>query len=329
MSDIDLVVLWVDGADPAWQAEKAKYTGGSEGDARLIRYRDWRVFRYFFRGIEQNLPWLRRVYFVTWGHLPPWLDPEHPKLRVVRHDEFIPAEYLPTFSANPIELHLHLLPGLADRFIYANDDMFFLWPTAEDFFFKDGLPVDRAVQNVLQFRQTGGIDHIVVNDLICLNSSFDKREFMKKHANKWFSPLYGRGALQNLYLTPFHNFTGFEDPHIPYAYLKRTFEEVWAAHGETLAATARRRVRSNGDVNQWLMRYWQLASGSFTPGGADRGRLFAIGAEDRAIEDAILNRRYPMVCLSDHDEGVDFEAEDRFLNGLFERILPEKSAFER
>ena len=28
--DIDFVVLWVDGSDPVWQAEKAKYQGKSK-----------------------------------------------------------------------------------------------------------------------------------------------------------------------------------------------------------------------------------------------------------------------------------------------------------
>ncbi len=326
----DLVVLWVDGNDPAWQAEKAKYVPTDAGaDARKIRYRDWDTFRYFFRGVERCLPWINRVYLVTWGHLPAWLDPACPKLRVVRHDEFIPAEYLPTFSANPIELNVHRLPGLSERFIFANDDTFFLRPLPETFFFRDGLPVDAAIQNVQQFREPGGVDHIVVNDLMCLNRSFDKRAVMRSAPKKWFAPVYGRGTAQNLYLLPFQNFTGFADPHLPNAFLRKSFEAVWAAHGDTLGETCRHRVRSFADVNQWLIRYWQFAAGTFAPGSPDRGRLFAIGRDDRAIEDALKNRRCPMVCLSDHDETVDFEAENRFLTALFEELFPTPSAFEK
>ena len=31
--DIDFVVLWVDGSDPVWQAEKAKYQGKALDDS--------------------------------------------------------------------------------------------------------------------------------------------------------------------------------------------------------------------------------------------------------------------------------------------------------
>ncbi|MEX6137043.1 hypothetical protein [Providencia hangzhouensis] len=30
----------------------------------------------------------------------------HPKINIVRHSDYIPAEFLPTFSANPIEIFI-------------------------------------------------------------------------------------------------------------------------------------------------------------------------------------------------------------------------------
>lgn len=329
MHPIDLVVPWVDGTDPAWQAEKAKYVPVPTGDDRAIRYRSWEHFRYFFRGVEQNLPWVRTVHFVTWGHLPPWLNTAHPKLRVVRHEDYIPAQYLPTFSANPIELNLHRMEGLAEQFIFANDDTFFLLPLSPDFFFKNGLPRDCAIQNVLQFKERNGIDHIVANDLAVLNTHFTKKDCIRANRKKWFAPVYKKGALQNLYLRRFTNFTGFLDPHLPNAFLKRTFADVWAAEPDYLDTACRNRVRGNGDVNQWLMRYWQLAKGDFVPASPDRGRLFAIGRDDDAIEAALCKRQYPMVCLSDHDETVDFETEDRRLSALLEELFPARCAFEK
>ena len=39
--DIDFVVLWVDGSDPVWQAEKAKYQGKTLDDSNAPnRFRD-------------------------------------------------------------------------------------------------------------------------------------------------------------------------------------------------------------------------------------------------------------------------------------------------
>lgn len=41
-------------------------------DASEERYRDWGIFHYWFRGVEKFAPWVRKVYFVTWRHLPEW-----------------------------------------------------------------------------------------------------------------------------------------------------------------------------------------------------------------------------------------------------------------
>ena len=139
--DIDIVITWVDGSDPAWLAEKAKYLPPAERDSNSPnRNRDWGLLPYWFRSIEKFAPWARTVHFVTWGHVPEFLDLEAPRLHVVRHEEFIPAEYLPTFSSHAIEMHLHRIPGLAEHFIYFNDDMFLLRPMQETDFFRDGLP---------------------------------------------------------------------------------------------------------------------------------------------------------------------------------------------
>ena len=131
---IDFVMIWVDGNDPEWQKEKAKYdervvtTANSE-----VRYRDWDNLQYWFRAVEKFAPWVNKIHFVTWGHLPPWLDTSNPKLHVVNHKDFIPEEYLPTFSSHTIELNLHRIEGLAERFVYFNDDTFLMAPTPEGY----------------------------------------------------------------------------------------------------------------------------------------------------------------------------------------------------
>lgn len=326
---IDIVIPWVDGSDPEWQKEWRKTVCGNEQDNRVIRYRDWGILKYWFRGAEKFLPWVNKIHFVTWGHIPEWLNTDSEKIHIVKHSDYIPNEYLPVFSSHPIEMNFHRIDGLAEHFIYANDDTFFISPLSADFFFKSGLPVDAAVQNVLQFSRKDGISHIVANDLTCINLNFDKKTVMKENRKKWFSFSYGKSLLQNLYLMPFTHFTGFVDPHLPYAYLKSTFAEVWEACPDKLDMTCRHKIRSNEDVNQWLCRYWQFAKGQFEPGSLKRGRFFAIGADDTEIESVLTNGSAPMVCLSDDDENLDFEREKEFLISCFEKILPEKSQFEK
>ena len=111
--DIDFVITWVDGNDLEWKREKVARLGHTDmdisvnADDRKERYRDWDNLRYWFRGVEKYAPWVHKIYFVTCGQKPDWLNENHDKLVLVNHEDYIPHEYLPTFSANPIELNFH------------------------------------------------------------------------------------------------------------------------------------------------------------------------------------------------------------------------------
>ncbi|MEX6253875.1 hypothetical protein [Providencia huaxiensis] len=53
-----------------------------------------------------------KIHFVTCGHYPNWLDINNHKINFVKHSDFIPKEYLPTFNSHTIELNLHRIKGL-------------------------------------------------------------------------------------------------------------------------------------------------------------------------------------------------------------------------
>lgn len=324
---IDIVMPWVDGSDKRWQEEKSKYDS-CKGDDRAIRYRDWDLLKYWFRGVEKFAPWIRKVHFITYGHLPDWLNPNCEKLHIVNHKDYIPSQYLPTFSSHVIEMNIHRIEGLSEYFIYANDDMFFTAQTEERDFFYKNLPVDCAVENVQHFKK-GGIDLITANDLAILNGHFAKRICVKQNAIKWFSPKYGSGMLRNIYLAPFANFVGFLNPHIIYPYLKSTFKQLWEKEPVLLDEVCSHRFRSSEDINQWLARYWQFASGKFMPGNPKLGHFFSIGRDDREIESAILRQQFKVICLSDDDPNIDYDMEKLFLKNCFDIILPQKSDFEK
>lgn len=325
--EIDIVIPWVDGNDPAWEKEKKKYEDGLEGDKRIIRYRDWEMLPFWFRGIEKFAPWVRKIHFITYGHLPKWLNRKHEKLNIVKHSDYIPSQYLPTFSSHPIELNMHRIKDLSEQFIYFNDDLFLISPVKPEDFFVDGLPKDCALEAIHQFRK-GGIDHIVANNLEIINANFDKSKVIKKNYRKWYSLKYKKGLLKNLYFIPCKNFVGFENPHIAFPFLRSTFEELWEKEYDILDKTCSNKFRSISDVNQWLARYWQLTSGNFIPRKIGLGKFFVIGKDDENIEDAILNQKYGMICLSDDDENINFDVEKEKICSYFERILPEKSSFE-
>ena len=59
-------------------------------------------------------PWVRKIWIVTNGQHPTWVDESNYHIEVVPHDRIFPIqEHLPTFNSRAIESHLHQIPGLA------------------------------------------------------------------------------------------------------------------------------------------------------------------------------------------------------------------------
>ena len=330
--DIDFVLPWVDGSDPAWRAERARCAGCEEGDGSDVRYRDWGTLKYWFRAVDKFAPWARRVHFITWGHLPAWLNVEEPRLHIVRHGDYIPGEYLPTFSSHPIELNIHRIAGLADHFVYFNDDVFLTAPVTPDDFFQNGLPRDTCRFSVVHPRSASDVfAHILLNNAGVLNAHVDFRMCRKLHGRKWYSLKNGRQSfLRSLALSRLPFFTGFASPHIAVAYEKRTFEDLWKMDPKALDATCRRPFRTMADVSQLAARSVQLALGRFEP-SLPLGMAFFPDRETGVgpAAEAIREQRFRMVCVNDEETGLDLESEKKRLIEAFEAILPEKCPFER
>lgn len=329
MNKIDFVMIWVDGNDPAWQAEKSKYDQtNKKGDSSVVRYRSWDNLQYWFRGVEKFAPWVNRIHFVTWGHIPEWLDTSNPKLNIVKHEDYIPKEYLPTFSANTIELNLHRIEGLAEQFVFFNDDMFITKPVSEEDFFKNGIPCDTFGLNIIMFNK-GTAGFFNANDVELINSNFKKSEVYARDKRKWFDRNNGlKTIIRTMCLMPWDWFAGFFYDHLPAAYLKSTFEKVWEAEEEVLEATCRDKFRNKTNVNQWLMKYWQFAEGNYIP-SKPLGKCFHIEENNfQEAYEAVRTAKYKLTCVNDTPKTSDFEDKKYKLIEAFEKILSDKSSFE-
>ncbi|XP_029824352.3 N-acetylglucosamine-1-phosphotransferase subunits alpha/beta [Ixodes scapularis] len=109
-------------------------------DVIASRFADNDELKYSLRSLQKHAPWVRRVFVVTNGQIPSWLNLDNPRITIVTHEEiFRNLSHLPTYSSPAIETHLHCIPGLSQRFIYLNDDVMFgkeVWP--EDFYTHTG-----------------------------------------------------------------------------------------------------------------------------------------------------------------------------------------------
>lgn len=293
-----------------------------------MRYRDWGLLRYWFRGVENFAPWVRTIHFITWGHIPKWLNEKHEKLHIVRHTDYLSPKVLPTFNSNALEIGMHRIRGLADHFVYFNDDMFLLRPIEPTTFFRKGLPCDSAVLSPVMPIWGEWISRTVLNNLFIINKHFEKKQVLKAHPGQWITLRYGTRLLRTLCLLPWRHFPGFYNDHLPVAYLRETFEHVWEEERDLLCAVEGRRFRSyQEDVSHWLMRYWQWCSGCFVPVSA-RGKDLPIG--EKSTWDTIRQQRYSMICINDvGQEKIEYERVRHDLMQSFETILPQVSRFEK
>jgi hypothetical protein len=138
---VDVVVTWVDGDDPNWRRAFDEWRGKesfSDSFEQLAthqgRFTSHDELRYMLRSLWLYAGWVRRIYIVTADQQPEWLV-ANDTLRVVSHREIIPPDCLPTFNSHAIEARLHHIEGLAEHFIYFNDDVFLARPLGPCHFF--------------------------------------------------------------------------------------------------------------------------------------------------------------------------------------------------
>ena len=330
---IDVVILWVDQNDPNWNQQYTYYKNQEKDEYSFSnsRYRDWDLLKYWFRSLEQNAKWINKIHFVTCGHLPSWLNLDNKKLNIVLHSDIIASEYLPTFNSHTIELNIHKIDELSEKFIYFNDDFFLNQKVESDFFFKNELPVDFFVMDSLR---QNGVDTffgcIKHRSIAICNLHFKKYNVIRKIFFKVFNLKYGIGFILNVLNLPMSNFSYLNTPHLPQPYLKKVFHQVWNKEGDFLNRVCLNKFRQATDVNQYIFRNWQLLSGFFYPVYPyNRGNFYNINSDNiNNIIDDILLARTKTICINDSDLVDDFENLKLSLIKTFEKRYPEKSSFE-
>lgn len=332
MEKIDFVVTWVDGNDKNWIEEKEKYSANKSADASKYRYRDMGHLKYWFRAVDKYAPWVNKVHFVTCGHIPPWLNTSCDKLNIVKHSDYIPEQYLPTFNSHPIEIHMHRIKGLAEKFIYFNDDVFLNAPVSPEFFYNDDMPCDFAyLQNIRMSWYEDTYAHVQFNVVNNICEKFFFRRCFLKNFSKYVNCKYPiKQNIKNLLkLENNGEFTGFVDPHLAIVCLKKHYEEVWELYSETLEHTSSHKFRTPFDVGPTLFRNYRLAKGEFSPVSYEsRGKYFRLNANVDEIKSAILNEDYKQICLNDTTFECDYEHVKEVILSAFERKLPQKSQYE-
>ena len=309
--DIDLVYLWVDGNDTEWLAKKYKYLGkklDNHTDATTIgRNANNDELKYSLRSVEKNVNWVRRIFIVTDEQTPEWLQ-TNDRVRIVDIREIIPPEALPCYNSNVIECFLYRIPDLSERFLYANDDMFFNTELDPSYFFTHkGYPIVRLIRKPLGKIHTWW------------------KKFRNQNITSYRKTLIKASTLVE------HKF-GVHYSGLPHhnvdAYCKSDYKKaVETIFWEEILPMISNHLRTDEDIQRATFSYYALAIGHAVIENINKTQSLRIGIEKKDFKSKLFKYKPNLFCLND---GVEANNKDRIeLTKTLDSLFPTKSKFEK
>lgn len=306
---IDYVFPYVDCTSPNWIKEYAKYKNIGFAENDNIRFQGHEeLLKYKFRSIEKWMPWIGTIHMIVSSidQVPSWVDTD--TVHIVLHEDIIPKEYLPTFNSCTIEMFIHNIFGLSEKFIYSNDDMYANYILKPKFYFTEDNKL-RSDLNIRKLWHEGDINkvwaQIPINTLKL--AAKDKPEYLNK------------------YVVPN---TLYELQHIGKPMFKSINKQVYSLYEKEILQSITR-FRAANNLNQYLFTEYALFHdrGSFE---TFRFKYLQIGRDTntiiKSIEEPDENARTRAICCND----TDIAKEEDFIKiqKAFEKQYPKKSIYE-
>lgn len=314
---IDVVYTWVDGSDVEWQTAKARAMEVSDPDSHVqdaldaARFADHDELRFSLRSIEQYAPWVNKIWLVTNGQIPPWLVDQHPRISVVTHQDIWPDDRgLPNFNSHAIEACLHRIEGLAEHFLYFNDDFFFGRPVRpETFFHGNGISklfYSRALVDFLEINELDNASSVAAKNARdrLREAKVDKSNFSRKFF------------------------------HVPTPIQRSLLEDAEVEFASAFDLTRRAQFRRTTDIAVAGSFYFNLAQarGRAVPSRIRYDYIDPAAPEGRRKLKAVV-RHHNMDCIVIND-GSTSETErqrrttDIVIRNALQEFLPVRSSFE-
>ena len=151
-SPVDAVITWVDGEEQKHKEKINRYASNTikKNNGFSSRYAQVNEIQFCVHSILKHANFIRNIFIVTDNQIPKFFADEkshlYRKIKIVDHTEIFGDNkpLLPVFNSRSIETKIHRIPGLAEHFIYFNDDMILLRPVSKSDFFENNLPVLRV-----------------------------------------------------------------------------------------------------------------------------------------------------------------------------------------
>jgi hypothetical protein len=301
--DIDAVYLWVDDSDADWQKRKAEFAKSPvvPGANVASRFREFGELQASIRMLAKNAPFIRKVFIVTDNQQPDLsaLQELPFDVELIFHESIIDKKFLPTYSSRALTANLHRIPGLAQRFLYINDDTFVAAATTPSTWFTESGVRLRYSSTALPERGS-----LVKNEVI-YNARWVTVDLA---ATKGWASIPG------------------QIEHGAHPFLKSVLAELWREFPKELAAVTAERFRSpTGILPEWLHNLSAMATGRAELATGSTYKYVAINdvTSVGGMVQVLLRRgRILTLCLNDVAELNDRKrVEGERLSKRYRRLL--------
>ena len=304
-SMLDVVILWVNGSDPILQSklsvEKEKLHANLVSSGKN-RFRELGQIKYSFRSIEANLPLARRIFLVTNGQVPSWLDTNHKQIRIVDHSDLGLTN---TFNSMAIQSVVYRIPTLSSPYLYSEDDIFFGSKLVKDFLF-DGKSKVYISQNVRLNAKDGYTKTVLKSKKLVESLGVDLSSLVS-----------GEKVLYN--------------SHVAMMMYPEEMERIWKTFGATMKEMISHKFRNENDPHlPSLYTFMQVGRGNSKLLKERKTAFFCLTESNykEALKQMVKYRKTAMVCAND-----DFKADPSTstldeVDRVYRNLFPVKSKFE-
>ena len=255
MTRIDAVITWVDGAELAHRTKReawmAKASPANENATNPHRWACSDELGYCLRSIGNHAPWIGRIWIVTDAQAPDLSalpGALRDRIAIIDHRQLFAGheDALPTFNSLAIESLLWRIPGLSERFVYFNDDVFLTAPLA---------PGDVFAGLAPKLRGKWVDRRALLGDPASRNDPARLHDFTQVNA----AILGGFGA-ERL----------FAGAHVVHPMRRSVFASLWARHRDAFLANIGHRFRDTSQfLPQGLHNHACIAAGNAVLTSAD------------------------------------------------------------
>lgn len=302
---IDLVLTYVDNTDIEWQRSYLTYSriNHLRYDPSNVRFRNWGMFKCVLRSIDNNMKFINNLYIIVSSdsQVPKYVNKD--TVKIIKHSDIIPKQYLPTFNSNCIELFIYKIKDLSERFIYSNDDIFFMNRNVPEDYFMDNIPRAQCHETVIKRRN-----------------------------------LYCQTLLNTMNLAMQHNSTFklgknmqiIRSNHSANPMLKSTWEMYWEQYSDILYNSISK-LRETKNITQELSNfhhYMYNKCNAINVYGCRNTRYFNfINRTSEDLRHCLYDKNILSLCINDAG-AIDFDVYKNVVIKLLNERFPKKSKFE-